>query len=357
MSDNSQIPQDEEFARFWSTTFGEQKTVHSSQFKEALLRENLGDATLVEDIIEYILVPLSSSQSQDNKSEDMIAYEPLQNIFLTSLGPFRECIRNTRNVLFGEKTMGNRTQWLLHKWFHGCLSRGESDALLNGAPQTSWIVRWSSNQPGVFILSYTLKMANKASKPRQQKITHENGKVVMYDATGSRAEFNKLADLSAAVVGLQFDSLPSELALRQREKAAARLNPGVPVPEYHLTIGAAANADRSPRTAARTLSADYQTIITSSSSTVNASTVSGATSGVSANRLYDAFPVSPRRPASMAGHEPVAPSAASSNYVAIESRVPGERPQVRTMATPAPRAETIYDRFPVSPRPKTNRSE
>ena len=62
--------------------------------------------------------------------------------FLKGFGPIQDCIKNVKSITSA-------------KWFYGFLSRSESELLLRDQHPGTFLIRFSSSQPGSFALAYT----------------------------------------------------------------------------------------------------------------------------------------------------------------------------------------------------------
>jgi len=85
-----------------------------------------------ETVLQYIL---------DNSNTGFINQHKFSE-FLKGFGPVQDCIKNVKNILSA-------------KWFYGFLSRNEIDLLLRDQPVGSFLIRFSSSQPGSFALAFS----------------------------------------------------------------------------------------------------------------------------------------------------------------------------------------------------------
>lgn len=95
---------------------------------------------------------------------DMVHIESLGKV-LHWLGP----LKNT-----AESTFFNRLADLLSQlWFHGAVGTGEAERLLKGREEGTYLVRFSTTNPGC----YTISKVKKGGAPVHQRVEHKVSRV------------------------------------------------------------------------------------------------------------------------------------------------------------------------------------
>eukprot|EP01117_Protostelium_nocturnum_P004468 TRINITY_DN1609_c0_g1_i1.p1 TRINITY_DN1609_c0_g1~~TRINITY_DN1609_c0_g1_i1.p1 ORF type:complete len:526 (-),score=149.64 TRINITY_DN1609_c0_g1_i1:77-1654(-) len=163
--------EDEDGKGYWKLLFGlENFMVDHNTFMEGLRKKAMFDFTADEQkVLLYII---------DNSNTGFVNQHKFSEL-LKGFGPVTEVVRNVRRILSCP-------------WFYSFISGSETETLLKDEPSGTFIIRFSSSQPGSFALGFNYngnvsKILIKAAKP--------SGFLVKDQDSEDGRHFNSIFDL------------------------------------------------------------------------------------------------------------------------------------------------------------------
>ncbi|KAL6077470.1 hypothetical protein QOT17_002344 [Balamuthia mandrillaris] len=165
------------FAYLWTTHFGTLAMVPWSEFIITLREKvNLSISSADERLLAHIMDTYGTGFVSKHKCKE----------WLKGFGPVERAVDNTRKIL-------------QEPWFHGWLSRTETDLLLGSEKAGTFLVRFSESSPGDFTVGFIMKDKDHKLDVRQILITTDENEELRFKVKQPDRSFKHFASLHDVV--------------------------------------------------------------------------------------------------------------------------------------------------------------